>query len=134
MNRTARLFSVSALALGGMLLAAPAAQAAPRHYCGSISQVNGNNNNGILNGTQIAVPVNIDLDISHNALGLLGSASSSGDDINYCGTPGGGIGWPHAGRPSVVRVVRLPGGRTLVTYRVIRHHRLQLVTVIYRRR
>lgn len=80
MNRATRILTIAGLA--GALLAIPAAaQAAPGQYCGSITQVTGDNV-GLLNGTQIAVPVNLDLNVTHNALGILGLASASGGDTS----------------------------------------------------
>ncbi len=80
MNRATRILTIAGIA--GALLAVPAAaQAAPGQYCGAITQTTGDNV-GLLNGTQIAVPINADLNVTHNALGILGLAYASGDDTS----------------------------------------------------
>ncbi len=78
MYRTVRRSLTVAALAGAALLAVPAA-AAQAAQCGSITQSTGDNV-GLLNGTQLAVPVNLDLNVTHNALGILGLGYASGDD------------------------------------------------------
>lgn len=84
MNTARKLGLAAALTLAALTLAAPA-HAAPAH-CTDITQTTGTNY-GILNGTQIAVPIDLDLDVSHNALGILGLANTNGGDRStvHCG-------------------------------------------------
>ena len=67
--------AVTALA-GTLLLAPAAAQAAPAS-CHHVHQQSGPNV-GLLNGTNLNVPVSVDLAFVGNALGLLGYATTSG--------------------------------------------------------
>lgn len=55
----------------------------PQCYRGnsSVTQTSAGNF-GLLNGNQLALPINLGLDVSHNGLGILGLGSASGDD--YC--------------------------------------------------
>jgi hypothetical protein len=70
-----KTLSVGVLAAGALLLAPGAAQA-------DITQ-NTSDNNGILNGTQIAVPVAVPLNIVGNAIGVAGEANAAGAGANW---------------------------------------------------
>lgn len=75
------LTATAGLLAGAPLAASAAPAAAAHHRCyddRQISQRTGDNF-GILNGNQIAVPIDLGLDLSHNALGLLGNAASHDD-------------------------------------------------------
>jgi hypothetical protein len=75
--RILRTAAVAAAALaGGLLLAPAAAQAAPA-TCHHVHQQSGPNV-GLLNGTNINLPIGADLNFVGNALGLLGYATTSG--------------------------------------------------------
>ena len=74
-----KTLSVGVLAAGALLLAPGAAQA-------GITQ-DTSDNNGILNGTQIAVPVAVPLNIVGNAIGVAGEANAAGAGSNW--TEGG---------------------------------------------
>lgn len=83
---TTTLAALAALAAGTLLaLACPGtAQAAS---CHRVHQQSGNGY-GILNNTQINLPVDLDLDITDNALGILGlaQATAAGDSYTiHCG-------------------------------------------------
>ncbi len=75
-----KLAVVTAIAAGALALTAGPAQAAHRG-CDNFSQQSGPNY-GILNGLQIGAPIDLGLDVSHNALGLLGLAYAAGGDDN----------------------------------------------------
>ncbi len=70
-----KTLSVGVLAAGALLLAPGAAQA-------GITQ-DTSDNNGILNGTQIAVPVAVPLNIVGNAIGVAGEANAAGAGANW---------------------------------------------------
>jgi hypothetical protein len=89
-NSAAILGEANSRALAGNRI--ESAQGGPR-------QDNGDNN-GILNGTQIAAPISIPINVCGNSLGLLGSASSAaacGNDVfggdDFFGDHGKGHGW-----------------------------------------
>jgi hypothetical protein len=69
-----KTLSVGVLAAGALLFAPGAANADVRQSTGD--------NNGILNGTQIAVPVSVPVNIVGNGLGILGVANASGVGFN----------------------------------------------------
>ena len=74
--RTFRLAAVAVAALAGALLLAPsAAQAAPSASCHRVHQQSGPNY-GLLNGTNVNIPVDVDLGLVGNALSLLGGTST----------------------------------------------------------
>lgn len=84
-----RLFLAAAALTAGALLATPsAAAAATGADCHRVHQQSGHNI-GLLNGTQVYAPIDLGLDLSHNALGILGLAgvsdNDSGGDAVYCG-------------------------------------------------
>jgi hypothetical protein len=70
-----KTLSVGVLAAGALLFAPAAAQA-------DVHQSTGDNN-GILNGTQIAVPVRVPVNIVGNSLGILGVANAHGAGVNF---------------------------------------------------
>ena len=70
-----KTLSVGVLAAGALLFAPGAANADVRQSTGD--------NNGILNGTQIAVPVRVPVNIVGNALGILGEANAHGAGVNF---------------------------------------------------
>jgi hypothetical protein len=70
-----KTLSVGVLAAGALLFAPGAAQA-------DVHQSTGDNN-GILNGTQIAVPVTVPVNIVGNSLGILGVANAQGVGVNH---------------------------------------------------
>jgi len=70
-----KTLSVGVLAAGALLCAPAAAQA-------DVHQSTGDNN-GILNGTQIAVPVRVPVNIVGNSLGILGVANAHGAGVNF---------------------------------------------------
>ena len=70
-----KTLSVGVLAAGALLLAPAAAHA-------GITQ-DTSDNNGILNGTQIAVPVAVPLNIVGNAIGVAGEANAAGAGANW---------------------------------------------------
>jgi hypothetical protein len=70
-----KTLSVGVLAAGALLLAPGAAHA-------GVSQ-DSSDNNGILNGTQIAVPVAVPLNIVGNAIGVAGEANAAGAGYNW---------------------------------------------------
>ncbi len=76
--RIIRSAAVATAAVAGALLLAPAAaaEAAPAS-CHRVHQQSGPNV-GLLNGTNINVPISADLSIVGNALGILGYATTSG--------------------------------------------------------
>ena len=78
-----KTLSVGVLAAGALLFAPGAAQA-DDHV-----QATGANN-GILNGTQIAVPVNVPINVVGNSLGILGVASAQGVGVNHIESGRGG--------------------------------------------
>lgn len=69
-----KTLSVGVLAAGALLFAPGAANADVRQSTGD--------NNGILNGTQIAVPVRVPVNIVGNGLGILGEANATGIGVN----------------------------------------------------
>jgi hypothetical protein len=77
-----KTLSVGVLAAGALLFAPGAAHADSHQVTGA--------NNGILNGTQIAVPVQVPINVVGNSLGILGVADSRGVGINN--TESGRIG------------------------------------------
>jgi small secreted domain DUF320 len=78
-----KTLSVGVLAAGALLFApGGAAHADSRQVTGA--------NNGILNGTQIAVPVRVPVNIVGNSLGILGVADSRGVGINQTESSHGG--------------------------------------------
>ncbi|HEX5204847.1 chaplin family protein [Paractinoplanes rhizophilus] len=72
-----KTLSVGVLAAGALLFAPGAAQADN----GGIRQTTGVNS-GILNGTQIAVPVRVPVNVVGNSLGILGIANAQGVGVN----------------------------------------------------
>ena len=70
-----KTLSVGVLAAGALLFAPGAANADVRQTTGD--------NNGILNGTQIAVPVRVPVNIVGNAVGILGVADARGAGVNF---------------------------------------------------
>ncbi len=75
--RTFRTLALAAAAAAGIIAFSPAAaQAAPGMTCHHVHQTGGNNY-GILNGTQVYLPVDLGLNVTHNALGILGLAGVS---------------------------------------------------------
>ena len=69
-----KTLSVGVLAAGALLFAPGAANADVRQSTGD--------NNGILNGTQIAVPVRVPVNVVGNSLGILGIADAQGVGVN----------------------------------------------------
>ncbi|MBU2669995.1 chaplin [Actinoplanes bogorensis] len=69
-----KTLSVGVLAAGALLFAPAAAQADSKQITGA--------NNGILNGTQIAVPVSVPINVVGNSLGILGVADARGIGVN----------------------------------------------------
>ncbi|GAB2580055.1 hypothetical protein Aab01nite_56370 [Paractinoplanes abujensis] len=69
-----KTLSVGVLAAGALLFAPAAAQADSKQITGA--------NNGILNGTQIAVPVNVPINVVGNSLAILGAADAQGVGFN----------------------------------------------------
>jgi len=69
-----KTLSVGVLAAGALLFAPGAANADTRQVTGA--------NNGIANGTQIAIPVRIPVNIVGNSVGILGEANSQGVGVN----------------------------------------------------
>ncbi|MET0423494.1 MAG: chaplin family protein [Actinoplanes sp.] len=65
-----KTLSVGVLAAGALLFAPSVAQA-------DVQQGNGDNN-GILNGTQLVAPISVPVNVTGNALGILGAADASG--------------------------------------------------------
>src|SRR5690349_12369911 len=80
-----KTLSVGVLAAGALLFAPGAAQA-DDHV-----QATGANN-GILNGTQIAVPVSVPINVVGNSLGILGVANAQGAGVNVTESGRGGRG------------------------------------------
>ena len=75
-----RAAAVAVAAFAGIVAFTPAAQAAPNVSCNRIHQQSGPNY-GILNGNNIAVPVDLGVNVSDLALGLLGGyATAAGGD------------------------------------------------------
>lgn len=74
------------LLTAAVLLGIPAAAHASGPVCSTVQQTAGNSY-GLLNNLQIAAPLSAGLDLTGNALGLLGSATatSSSSDTNTCG-------------------------------------------------
>ncbi|SNY63161.1 chaplin family protein [Paractinoplanes atraurantiacus] len=70
-----KTLSVGVLAAGALLFAPAAAQA-------DVIQSNGDNN-GILNGTQLAVPVRVPVNVVGTSVGILGVADSRGAGVNH---------------------------------------------------
>ena len=70
-----KTLSVGVLAAGALLFAPGAANADVRQTTGS--------NVGILNGTQIAVPVQVPVNVVGNSLGILGVADARGVGVNH---------------------------------------------------
>ncbi|WP_433372624.1 chaplin family protein [Actinoplanes sp. CA-142083] len=50
-------------------------------------------NNGILNGTQVAIPINVPINVCGNSLGILGAASSTAGCVNDLGGIDDDWGW-----------------------------------------
>jgi len=69
-----KTLSVGVLAAGALLFAPGAANADVRQNTGD--------NNGILNGNQIAVPVSVPVNVVGNSLGILGEANATGVGVN----------------------------------------------------
>lgn len=78
-----KTLSVGVLAAGALLFAPGAAHADGHQITGD--------NNGILNGTQIAVPVQVPVNIVGNSLGILGEANAQGVGVNHTTESLGGI-------------------------------------------
>lgn len=79
-----RLFRNSiiiAAALAGALLLAPGGAQAAQPACHRIHQQSGNNV-GLLNGNNVDLPVDLGLNVSDVALGLLGLANAGGGEHN----------------------------------------------------
>lgn len=92
MNTARKLALGSILAAAGALAFATPATAAPAAHCSSFSQQSGPNI-GLLNGLSLGAPIDLGLDFSGNALGLLGMATASGaDDTVTCTYQRGGNG------------------------------------------
>lgn len=70
--------TIAALTGGALLLAPTGAQAAPARSCHYVHQSTGANY-GLLNGTQIYAPIDLGLDFTGNAVGILGAAHSFAD-------------------------------------------------------
>ncbi len=81
--RTFRTAAIAAIALTGTLLLAPAAAQAAPGSCHRVHQQSGPNV-GLLNGTNIAVPISADFSIVGTALGLLGGATATGTSKVIC--------------------------------------------------
>jgi hypothetical protein len=79
MRTAGKILAAAALTAGALVASACPASAAPAAHCYDINQSSGANY-GILNGTNIAVPIAADVDITRNALAILGLAGASGDD------------------------------------------------------
>ena len=77
-----QLAAVTALSAGLLLAVPAAAQAATGPDCHRVHQQS-TGNFGLLNGNQIYAPLDLGLDFSNNALGILGVASSSRGDTTY---------------------------------------------------
>jgi hypothetical protein len=69
-----KTLSVGVLAAGALLFAPGAANADVRQNTGD--------NNGVLNGNQIAVPVSVPVNVVGNSLGILGEANATGVGVN----------------------------------------------------
>src|ERR1044072_6966221 len=69
-----KTLSVGVLAAGALLFAPGAAHAGGHQSTGD--------NNGILNGNQIAVPIRVPVNIVGNGLGILGEANTAGVGVN----------------------------------------------------
>lgn len=83
LRRTAATAILAASVVAGLPAAAHAAGAS----CHRVHQASGPNY-GILNGTQVNAPIDLGLDISGVALGLLGFANATGGDRTttvHCG-------------------------------------------------
>lgn len=76
MRLAIRALALAAATAGALLIAPAAAQAAPTVTCHHVHQSTGSNA-GLLNGTQVYLPVNLGLDVTHNALGILGLATAT---------------------------------------------------------
>lgn len=74
-----KLAVTAILAVAGLAVASPAAAAT----CQDVTQTS-SGNVGLLNGTNIAVPFNLGLDVTGNALGLLGLANANGNHTVTC--------------------------------------------------
>jgi len=74
MRRTTKILgfaaTIAAFALAGAACGEPA-EAAPAGHCQNITQTHGDSY-GILNGLSLGIPVAADLDLTGNALALLG--------------------------------------------------------------
>ncbi len=70
-----KTLSVGVLAAGALLFAPGAANADVRQTTGA--------NNGVLNGTQLAVPVRVPVNIVGNSLAILGAADAQGVGANF---------------------------------------------------
>jgi len=67
---------IAAAALAGAACGEPA-EAAPASHCQNLTQTHGNSY-GILNGLSLGIPVAADLDLTGNALALLGGHALAG--------------------------------------------------------
>lgn len=77
--RILRTAAIALAALAGIVAFSPAANAAPAPAgCHRVHAQSGPNY-GLLNGTQLYAPVDLGLNVSDLALGLLGSATAGGD-------------------------------------------------------
>jgi hypothetical protein len=79
MRRFLRTAATAVLLATAVIAGAPAAAYAAS--CHHVQQTSGNGY-GILNNLQVNLPVDIGLDITRNALGVLGVAASTGDDTS----------------------------------------------------
>lgn len=79
MRHAGKIFTIAALASTALALAAcgEPAKASPAGHCQNLTQTHGNSY-GILNGLSIGVPVAADLDLTGNALALLGGYALAG--------------------------------------------------------
>lgn len=77
-----KLVAIATLTAAVTLTAASPAAAAS---CTNLTQTS-TGNTGLLNGTTIAAPINLDLGVTGNALSILGlaTASTTGDDTATC--------------------------------------------------
>lgn len=83
--RLRQLATTAALAAGIIATGAAcnddAAQAAPAESCHRVHQSTGNGY-GILNNTQVYLPIDLGLNVTDNALGILGFANAAGSTHN----------------------------------------------------
>ena len=72
-----KTLSVGVLAAGALLFAPGAAHADSKQFTGA--------NNGILNGSQVYLPINVPVNIVGNSIAALGVANSTGVGVNKIG-------------------------------------------------